>query len=232
MEDNTSSIKFVSDDEVMMIDDFFDQEAIEWCVWYFHQFDNQRFNNIKFIQETHWNLPFNKWFGNYVQSRIAEFMPEAKVHSIYIGNDVKPGGIHTDGWLYPGEIDLAYKTILIPLKFNVPASTIIFNERNQKAMTLNQVTGLGYQGIDNMCQAEVVNASQLFSKDIHQKYLKHLDINGLSGLTVLSVLDWVPGCAMSWFRDRWHGPVFFEGAQIDRYHVTIMTHINEKQNHH
>lgn len=212
----------------MTIDGFFDQEAIEWCLWYFDQFDNHRFNNIKYIQETHWSLPFNRWFGNYIKSRVHKFIPKATVHSVYIGNDVKPGGVHTDGWLYEGEIDLSYKTILIPLKFNVSAATAVFNEKSSKAHTLNQVTGLGNDGIDVMNQVPVLDSTKPFCSRDHKKYFNHLDINGLSGLTLHSVIDWVPGRAMSWFRERWHGPVFFQGNNIERYHVTIMTHCYEK----
>lgn len=215
-------------DDVMLMDDFFDQEAIDWCLWYFDQLEERRYNNIKYIQETHWNLPFNRWFGNYVRSRAREFIPNAKVHSIYIGLDVKPGGIHTDGWLYEGERELSYKTILVPLKFNVHSSTAVFNERSAQAQTLNSVTGLGGDGIDNMKQVSVIDASKPFDRDIHEKYFRHLDIQGMSGLSVHSILDWVPGRAMSWDRERWHGPCYFEGTNIDRYHVTIMTHRDEK----
>jgi len=212
----------------MTIDDFFNEEIIDWCVWYFHQFDEKRFNNIKYIQETHWSLPFNRRFGQYIKERVERFMPEARIHSIYIGNDVRPGGIHTDGWLYEGEKDLSYKTILVPLRFNIPSSTVIFNEKFSQGVTLNNVTGLGTNGINTMQQISVLDSSQPFDSSMHQQYLRHLDITGLSGLTVHSVQPWKPGRAMSWFRDRWHGPAYFEGNNIERYHLTMMTHRNER----
>jgi hypothetical protein len=212
-------------DDVTLIDNFFNQEAIEWCCWYYNQFTNHRFNKIKHIQETYWNLPFNRWFGNYLKSRIKKFIPEAILHSAYIGNDVKPGGVHTDGWLYEGEMNRSYKTILIPLKFNVKSSTVIFNESSAKGMTLNKVTGLGTDGIDSMQQCAVIDVEKPFCAYDHQQWLSHLDISGLSGLTIHSVLEWIPGRAMSWNRSRWHGPAAFPEGNVERYHLTIMTHV-------
>jgi hypothetical protein len=213
-------------DDVVIIDNFFDDEIIDWCLWYFHQFNDRRFNNLKYIQETHWNLPFNKRFGNYVRHQVEQTMPEAKVHSIYIGNDMHPGGVHTDGWLNAAEQDKSYKTILVPLRFNVLSATAIFNERAKQALTLNQVLGLGSDGIDTMTQTGVIDTLKPFDVKTHATYLKHLDINGLSGLTLHSIQHWKPGRAISWLRERWHGPVYFEGTNVERFHVTIMTHTN------
>lgn len=213
-------------DDVGFIEDFFDSDTMEWCLWYFNQFEDTRFNGMKYVQTTHWDQPFNHWFGDYCQQRVKDFFPEAKIHSIYIGNDVKPGGIHTDGWLYEGEKHLAYKTILIPLKFNVPSSTIVYNEKDDKARTLNEITGLGSHGIENMEQGTLSDDSQIFPKHIHQTHLKHLEYKGLHGLSVHSILDWKPGRALTWNRQRWHGPAYFEGHGIERYHVNMMTHRN------
>jgi len=218
------TIERTKNDDVGYIENFFDQNMIDWCLWYFSQFDNQRFNGRKYIQETHWNLPFNQWFGDYCKKQVKKVYPEALIHSIYIGNDVKTGGIHTDGWLYEGEKELFYKTILIPLKFNVPSSTIIFNERESKGRTLNQITGLGNDGIETMEQFQELDKHKIFPKEIHDKYLKHLDYSGLHGLSVHGIMEWHPGRALTWDRERWHGPVCFEGNNIERYHVTIMTH--------
>jgi hypothetical protein len=210
-------------DDITLINDFFDQEIIDWCIWYYNQFPEHRFNNIKFIQETHWDRPFNRWFGNLLQTKISQFFPLARLHSAYIGNDVRCGGVHTDGWIYEGEIDLAYKTILVPLKFNVPSATVIFNESNPRGMTLNAVTGLGTDGIDAMQQSPVVDPNTPFCLEDHRRWLSHLNIQGLAGLTVCRVLDWVPGRAMSWSRARWHGPARFQENSVERYHLTIMT---------
>ena len=212
-------------DAVFTIDNFFDNEMIEWCVWYFHQFDHKRFNAIKYIQDSHWNLPFNRWFGSYLRERVKDIMPECIIHSAYIGNDTRPGGIHTDGWLYEAERDVSYRSILVPLRFNVPSSTVIFNETADQALTLNAVTGLGSDGIDTMTQTQVLDPTQSFDPVVHDKYLKHLDISGLAGLTLHSVHKWTPGQAISWHRSRWHGPAYFDGNTVERYHVVIMTHL-------
>ena len=211
-------------DDVVFFENFFDNDAVDWCVWYFNQFSEHRFNGIKYIQDTHWNLPFNKWFRDYLIGKIETFLPEAKLHSAYIGNDVFPGGIHTDGWIYEGEKELSYKTILVPLHFNVPSYTVIFNQMEAQGLTLNAVTGLDSLGIDNAEYSTVIDSTLPFSETYHKKWLSHLDISGLAGLTVHSILEWIPGRAMSWNRSRWHGPATFPTGKVERYHLTIMTH--------
>jgi hypothetical protein len=65
------------------------------------------------------------------------------------------------------------------------------------------------------------DADKKFDPDIHQRYLSHVDINDLHGLTWDQAVPWTPGLGISFDRDQLHAS---SGCHARKKFVTIFCH--------
>lgn len=79
--------------------------------------------------------------------------------------------------------------------------------------------------VDDRCYdyTDVVNYNEdlKFDTDIHQKYLKHLEIETVDGLTIHDIVEWNPGDVMVFERSRLHSA---SSCHDEKTCITIFVH--------
>ena len=118
-----------------------------------------------------------------------------------------PIGLHVDAGFNNEEI--IYKQTLIPL--SPVGSTVIFKNKfygNSTSFTIDseelKIKNLKYG--QNLRSAEHLNIynKKPFNKEKHEKYLKHENINNLSGMEIDIVYEWEIGSILIFDRTRLH----------------------------
>jgi len=175
---------------------------------------------IKMIEELYYNLPestFNKkqnirkkaWIQNYNKeldkiyfSKLEEVLGDYKMDSLksekgeeYYGlfhESFSPLPLHVDSGF--DENAIIYKQVITPL--SPIGDTIFFKKRwygKSTTFTIDK-NELKFQPKpgqnDRSCEHL---GEEKFDKEIHQKYLKHIDINNLKGLKVEMIYNWKVG---------------------------------------
>ena len=196
---------------------------------------------IKMIQEFYLSMPvrvFNKkqnvkkkvWIQNYNKeldkiyfNKIKDVLGDFKMDTLknengddYYGlfhESFSPLPLHVDSGF--SENDIIYKQVVTPLSSF--GDTVIFKNRwygRSTSFTINE-EDLGHK--PKLGQNDRSNkhlGEKVFDKEIYQKYLTHIDINNLKGLTVELIYNWKIG----------------ETLIMDRSHIhSASTRINEKK---
>jgi hypothetical protein len=188
---------------------FISEDLIQWLLWYWTQLPNKIDTGQRYRSFLHHTQPWAGQLKIQLESLIAPYEQNFELITALIADDYAPGGVHSDGWIEcyqePGPVS---KTYLIPLQFEGEQSTVIFNETSDRAISFNKYTGMGDAGLVTYSQvdpSEVLDTSKLLiDKELHNKYLEHIPLETLAGLTVNSVLDWTLGSAVSWPRKNFH----------------------------
>ena len=196
---------------------------------------------IKMIQELYDSLPettFNKkqnvrkkaWLQNYNKeldviyfNKLKDVLGDYKMDTLksekgedYFGlfhESFSPLQLHVDSGF--GEEVIIYKQIITPLIG--PGDTIFFKKRwygKSTTFTIDK-DELNYkpkQGQNDRSCAHLGNKE--FNKEIHKKYLTHIDINNLKGMEVETIYEWKIG----------------ESLIVDRSHIhSSSSRINERK---
>jgi hypothetical protein len=78
--------------------------------------------------------------------------------------------------------------------------------------------------VDNRCYdySQIINYdnSKLFDQTVHQKYLNHIDIESLHGLSVSNIVEWIPGNIIVFERNRLHAGA---GTHKEKSGITVFT---------
>ena len=129
-----------------------------------------------------------------------------------------PIGLHVDaGFNLNSQI---YKQILVPL--SSVGSTIIFKNRFYNGSTNFtqdpeelKKKNLGYGQNKRSAEHLKLYGDKPFDKKIHEKYLKHEDINNLKGLEVEIIYEWEVGSMLIFDRSHLHcSSSIIEGKKI------------------
>ena len=190
-------------------DCIFTDELREWCLWYWTQLPDKKDNGQKFVSLTYFDLPYNLWFKTQLENIIYKMEPDSLITHATLHEDYLPGGIHSDGeietYKEPGEIS---RTYLFPLFISEETYSLVFHQKSKKALSLNQILGLGNAGIIDYKQTTAENIgldiTHPFNKSVWEKYLTHLDYSACAGLTTAAVLKWKLGHGITWPRENLH----------------------------
>ena len=206
------------------IDNFFSKQDCNWFLWYNSVLPETRDNGLRLQTMTHFAQPF---FANKL-SYLHSLLPDnEEITTLNINFDYGAGGIHSDGYLAHDKNDEIAHSYLIPIVVN-PVDryyTIIFDQTSMEAVTFNGETGLENKGITTYKQVtrdEYGLSDNPFDINVYETYLKHLNYDALSGLTVAHVHDWTLGSAMQWPRQNFHVSANFTN-QDTRASVLITT---------
>jgi len=191
------------------ITNFISTELIEWLLWYWTQLPNKIDTGQRYRAFLHHTQPWANQLKLQLESLIEPHEQNFELVTALLADDYAPGGIHSDGWIdcYPESGPIS-NTYLIPLHFEGAQSTVIFNETSERAISFNKHTGMGDAGLVTYPQADpnkILDTSKLLiDTEFHNKYLEHIPLETMAGLTINSVLDWSMGSAVAWPRKNFH----------------------------
>ncbi len=170
-------------------------------------------NKKQNIIKKRWLQNYNKPLDNLYYNKMAEVLGEFQMDNLKSdeGEDFyglfhesfSPLKLHVDSGFHDNSI--IYKQIVTPL--SPIGETVIFKNRwygkstsftiDDKELNFVPEVGQNYRSKDHLGKNE-------FDKKIHEKYLKHIDINNLKGLEVELVYKWKVGETLIMDRSHIH----------------------------
>lgn len=206
------------------IDNFFTEQECNWFKWYHTVLPETRDNGQRLLTMTHYSQPF---FAKKLQQLQQRLPKNEQITTVNINFDYSAGGIHSDGYIELDKNDNIANSYLIPISVDDTDKyyTVIFDQTSHRAITFNAEIGLGNAGITTYKQVtrdEYGLSDEPFDEAVYNKYLTHLDYNGLRGLTVDYIHEWKLGEAMIWPRENFHVSANFSNKDA-RASVLITT---------
>ena len=185
---------------------------------------NKKQNVIKKRWLQGYNEKLEKIFYERLKKQIGDFkmdnLKDENGKDIYglIQESYAPIGLHVDGGFELN--NQIYKQSLIPL--TPKGSTIIFKNRfYEESTTFTQdpeelkKKDLKYGQNKRSSQHLKLYGNEPFNKDIHEKYLKHENIDNLKGLEVELIYEWEIGSMLIFDRSHLHcSSSVIEGKKI------------------
>ena len=175
---------------------------------------------IKMIQELHVSLPertFNKkqnikkkaWIQNYNKAldkiyfnKLKDFLGDFRMDNLksdsgedYYGlfhESFSPLPLHVDSGFY--EEDIIYKQVVTPL--SSVGDTIFFKKRwygRSTSFTIDPEELKFKPKADQNDRSNKHLGDKEFDKELHKKYLSHIDINNLKGMEIELIYNWKVG---------------------------------------
>ena len=174
---------------------------------------NKKQNVIKKRWLQGYNEKLEKLFSEKLKKEIGDFkldnLQDEKGKDIYglIQESYAPIGLHVDGGFELN--NLVYKQSLIPL--TPVGSTVIFKNRFYGGSTTFtqdpdelKTKNLSYGQNKRSSEHLGLYGDKPFDKKIHEKYLKHENINNLKGLEVEMIYEWEVGSMLIFDRTHLH----------------------------
>ena len=160
------------------------------------------FNNKQNVRKKAWQKNFNKELDIIYFNRLKEALGDFKMDSLksdkgedYYGlfhESFAPLPMHVDSGF--NEETIIYKQVITPLLG--PGDTIFFKKRwygRSTTFTIdkNELSFKPQEGQNDRSSAHI--GANEFDKEIHKKYLNHIDINNLKGMEVEMIYEWKIG---------------------------------------
>ena len=190
LENTPKKINIFSEKEIKMIQELY------------YILPESTFNNKQNVRKKAWLQNFNKELDEIYFSRLKEVLGDCKMDSLksdkgedYYGlfhESFSPLPMHVDSGFDKEAI--IYKQVITPLIG--PGDTIFFKKRwygRSTTFTIDK-DELNYkpkQGQNDRSCGHL--GSKEFDKEIHKKYLTHIDINNLKGMEVEMIYEWKIG---------------------------------------
>jgi hypothetical protein len=167
-------------------------------------------NNIK----KQWIQNYNKELDDIYIKKLREVLGDFKMDTLSdnSGNEVyglfhesfKPLPLHVDTGFNLNNV--TYKQLLTPL--SDIGETIVFKNRWYERSTTFTVDHEELKFVPKMGQnmksnKHIINGKK-FDKEIHKKYLSHIDINNLEGMEIDTIYDWKIGETLIFDRSHLH----------------------------
>ena len=211
LESPPKKINIFSDKEIKMIKELYDN------------LPETTFNKKQNVRKKAWLKNYNKKLDNIYFDRLREAIGDFKMDTLksetgedYYGlfhESFSPLPLHVDSGF--DEEAIIYKQIITPLI--APGDTIFFRKRwygksttftiDKDELNFKPKPGQNERSCGHLGEGE-------FDKEMHEKYLKHIDINNLRGLEIELVYNWKVG----------------ESLIVDRTHVhCASSRIKEKK---
>ena len=180
----------------------FSAKEIDMILDLYNILPESTFNSKQNIRKKSWQQNFNKELDKIYFKRLKEALGDFKMDSLksskgedYYGlfhESFSPLPIHVDSGF--DEEAIIYKQVVTPLIG--PGDTIFFKKRwygRSTTFTIDK-NDLNYkpkQGQNDRSNAHL--GSKDFDKEVHKKYLTHIDINNLKGMEIEMIYEWKIG---------------------------------------
>ena len=171
------------------------------------------YNKKQNIIKKRWLQNYNKSLDEMYISKLKEVLGEFEMDNLKTdkGEDLfglfhesfSPLKLHVDSGF--GDKDIIFKQVVTPL--SPIGETVIFQNRwyeNSTSFTIDEDELKFKPGPGQNERSREHLGTQEFDKTIHQKYLTHIDINNLNGLTVELVYQWQVGESLIMDRSHIH----------------------------
>ena len=201
----------------------FSEKEIEMIKEHYNKLPESTFNKKQNVRKKAWIQNYNKELDKIYFNKLKDVIGEFKMDTLksdtgqdYYGlfhESFSPLPIHVDSGF--DENAIIYKQVITPL--SPVGDTVFFTKRwygksttftiDKEELKFNPKPGQNERSCDHIGDKE-------FDKEIHQKYLSHINIDNLKGLEVEMIYNWKVG----------------ESLIVDRTHVhCASSRINEKK---
>ena len=194
-------INLFSEKEIKMIQDLYDS------------LPTRVFNKIQNVKKKAWIQNYNKELDKIYFQKLKEVLGDFKMDTLKSekGEDFyglfhesfSPLTLHVDSGFYPE--DVIYKQVVTPL---TPfGDTVIFKNRwygRSTTFTINPEELKFKPKPEQNDRSNQHIGEEDFDREIHQKYLSHIDFNNLKGLKVEMIYNWKIGDTLIMDRSHIH----------------------------
>ncbi len=180
----------------------FSEKEIKMIIDLYYDLPETTFNKKQNVRKKAWLQNYNKELDKIYFARLKEAIGDFKMDTLksesgedYYGlfhESFSPLPLHVDSGFE--EDTIIYKQIITPLL--TPGDTIFFKKRwygksttftiNKNDLNFKPKPGQNHRSSEHLGEKE-------FDKEMHNKYLKHIDINNLKGLEIELVYNWKVG---------------------------------------
>ena len=208
----------------------FTDKEIESFKELYEKLPTSTFNQKQNVKKKAWFKNYNKELDKIYLTRLKEALGDFKLDTLKSdsGEDnlglyhesFSPLQLHVDSGFYPN--DIIYKQVVTPLSSY--GDTVIFKNKwygRSTSFTINK-DELGYKPKlgqnDRSCDHL---GKDDFDKEIHSKYLSHIDINNLKGLKIELIYNWKIGETL--IMDRTHIHCASSRIKVKKLGLTTFT---------
>jgi len=180
----------------------FSEKDIEMIRKLYKDLPERTFNKTQNVRKKTWIQNYNKELDKIYFSKLKEVIGDFKMDTLksdkgenFYGlfhESFSPLPLHVDTGF--DENAIIYKQIITPLE--APGDTVFFSKRwygksttftiDEEELKFKPKQGQNERSKDHLGEEE-------FDKEIHEKYLKHIDINNLKGLKIEMIYNWKVG---------------------------------------
>ena len=180
----------------------FSEKEIKMIEELYYSLPERTFNKKQNIRKKAWMQNYNKELDKIYFNKLQDVLGEYKMDSLtsengedYYGlfhESFSPLSLHVDSGF--DENTIIYKQVITPL--SPIGDTIFFKKRwygksttftiDKNELKFKPNPGQNYRSCEHLGHEE-------FDKEVHKKYLNHIDINNLRGLKVEMIYNWKVG---------------------------------------
>jgi len=170
-------------------------------------------NKVQNIIKKRWLQNYNRSLDDLYKIKIREALGEIKMDNLqsesgedYLGlfhESFSPLKLHVDSGFE--ETDTIFKQVITPL--TSPGETIVFKNRwydRSTSFTINQEELNFKPKIGQNARSSKHLGEEEFDKEVHKKYLNHIEINNLRGMKMEYVYHWKIGETLIMDRSHIH----------------------------
>ena len=201
----------------------FSEREIKMMQELYNDLPERTFNKQQNIRKKTWEQNYNKELDKIYFNKLKDILGDFKMDNLksksnedYYGlfhESFAPLPIHVDSGF--NEEDVIYKQVITPL--NPVGDTIFFKKRwygRSTSFTIEPDELKFKPKADQNDRSNKHIGDQEFDKEIHKKYLTHIDINNLKGMEIEFIYEWKIG----------------ESLIVDRSHIhCASSRINHKK---
>jgi hypothetical protein len=191
----------------------FSREEIKMIEQLYFDLPDRIFNKKQNIKKKAWIQNYNKELDKIYFNKLKEALGDFKMDTLksetgedYYGlfhESFSPLPLHVDSGFF--ENDIIYKQVVTPL--TAFGDTVIFKNRwygRSTTFTIDKEELKFKPKPEQNDRSSEHLGEEEFDRDIHQKYLSHLDINNLKGLKVELIYNWKIGDTLIMDRSHIH----------------------------
>jgi len=201
----------------------FSEKEIKMIIELYSLLPERTYNKKQNVRKKGWEKNYNKELDKIYVSKLKEVLGDYKMDNLKSksGEDLyglfhesfEPLPIHVDSGFIPE--DIIYKQVITPL--SSVGDTVFFKKRwygRSTSFTIDSEELKFKPKADQNDRSNKHLGDKKFDKEIHKKYLSHIDINNLRGMEIEFIYEWKVG----------------ESLIVDRSHIhCASSRINHKK---
>ncbi len=206
----------------------FSEQEIKMIIELYDLLPERTYNKKQNVRKKAWEQNYNKELDKIYVSKLKEVLGDYKMDNLKSksGEDLyglfhesfEPLPIHVDSGFAPDEI--IYKQVITPL--SSVGDTIFFKKRwygRSTSFTIDSEELKFKPKADQNDRSNKHLGDKEFDKEIHKKYLSHIDINNLRGMEIEFIYEWKVGESL--IVDRTH--IHCASSRIDHKKLGLTT---------